>query len=86
MAVIDILSQLPAPFSALPAWGLVVLAVWTIVWKGIALWKSARLSQPLWFVLLLIINTLGILEILYIFIFSRLSFNHLSARKKARKK
>lgn len=49
-------------------WLLVVLlAAWCLVWKGIALWKAARLKQKGWFVALLLINTLGILEIIYIF-------------------
>lgn len=52
-------------------WILVVLALWTIPWKGYALWKSARLNSKWWFIALLIINTMGILEILYIFIFSK---------------
>ncbi len=47
------------------------LAAWSLIWKGIALWKSARLGEKWWFVALLIINTVGILEILYIFVFSR---------------
>jgi len=41
------------------------------VWKGWALWVAARQNSKPWFVVLLIINTLGILEILYIFIFSK---------------
>lgn len=50
----------------IPPWVLVALIVWTIPWKGLALWKSARNKQKIWFALLLIVNTLGILEILYI--------------------
>ncbi len=57
----------------IPLWLFGVMVVWTIIWKGFALWKSARLRQPIWFVALLIVNTLGILEILYLFVFSRLS-------------
>lgn len=59
-----------------------ILFVWTLVWKGIALWKSAKLNNLVWFIIFLIpMNTAGILEILYVFIFSKLKFNHLSARK-----
>ena len=47
------------------------LALWSIVWKGLALWKAARRDQPLWYVALLIVNTVGILEIVYIFLFAR---------------
>ncbi|MCX6724134.1 MAG: DUF5652 family protein [Candidatus Staskawiczbacteria bacterium] len=48
-----------------------VLAVWVLVWKGIALWKAARNNHTAWFVILLIANTFGILEIVYIFFFSK---------------
>lgn len=50
---------------------LIVLAVWTLIWKGTALWKSARNGSNVWFIFLLILNTLGILEIIYIFFFSK---------------
>jgi hypothetical protein len=49
---------------------LVLAAIWTLPWKGVALWKAAQRKSVWWFIALLIINTLGILEILYIFIFS----------------
>ncbi|MDP2945984.1 MAG: DUF5652 family protein [bacterium] len=45
--------------------------LWTIPWKGVALWKAVKNNHKRWFVALLVINTLGILEILYIFIFSK---------------
>lgn len=44
---------------------------WTFYWKGMALWKAARLEHQKWFIALLILNTAGILEILYIYIFSK---------------
>ena len=46
------------------------LAIWALAWKGIALWKAARNGSKVWYVFLLIFNTLGILEIIYIFFFS----------------
>lgn len=49
-----------------------VIAIWTIIWKGIALWKAAGKKQLYWFIILLILNTLGILEILYIYVFSKM--------------
>lgn len=48
-----------------------VLFVWSIAWKGVALWKAAKNNDKLWFLLLLIVNTAGILEIFYIFFFSK---------------
>jgi hypothetical protein len=50
---------------------IILAALWTIPWKGVALWKAARNGSIIWFVLLLLINTVGILEMTYIFIFSK---------------
>ena len=50
---------------------LVIVVIWTIIWKGLALWKAAREGSKPWFVVLLIVNTLGILEILYLYVFSK---------------
>jgi len=52
-------------------WVIIILALWTIPWKGWALWKSARRGQSAWFVMMFLFNSLAILEILYIFVFSR---------------
>jgi len=49
------------------------LVIWTLIWKGIALWKAARNDSKIWFIVMLVLNTCGILEILYIFIFSKRS-------------
>ena len=39
--------------------------------KGFALWTAAQNNKRGWFVALLFINTLGILEILYLLVFSK---------------
>ena len=44
-----------------------ILLAWCLLWKAIALWKAARRRQRVWYVVLLIINTVGILPIIYIF-------------------
>ncbi|MDE1919705.1 MAG: hypothetical protein KGH56_03365 [Patescibacteria group bacterium] len=44
----------------------IVVMIWTIIIKGYALWHAARGGQKGWFIALLIINTLGILEIVYL--------------------
>lgn len=49
-----------------PVW-IGLAAIWTITWKGFALWRAATLRQKPWFIALLIVNTLGILEIIYLF-------------------
>ncbi|MDP2630120.1 MAG: DUF5652 family protein [Candidatus Uhrbacteria bacterium] len=53
------------------AWILALLVLWSIPWKGVALWKAARSGSKPWFVVLLVVNTLGILEIIYIFAISK---------------
>jgi hypothetical protein len=45
---------------------LYLLIAWSIIWKGIALWRSARNKQLVWYIALLIVNTVGILEIVYL--------------------
>lgn len=47
----------------------ILSVIWTIPWKGIALWKAAKRGDKAWFIILLLINTLAILEIAYIFVF-----------------
>jgi hypothetical protein len=62
-AVGDFLSQYP--------WILIVAMLWSLPWKGWALWKAARNKQEWWFIIFLLVNTLGILEMLYIFVLSK---------------
>ena len=54
-----------------PSYGLLFLAlmIWSLLWKGIALWKAARHNQRNWFVVMLVLNTLGVVEIIYLFYF-----------------
>lgn len=42
------------------------LIVWSLIWKGLALWRAARLRQIGWYIALLVINTVGIFEIIYL--------------------
>ena len=46
---------------------LALLAVWSLVWKGLALWRAAELGSKPWFIVMMIVNTAGILEIIYLF-------------------
>ena len=60
------------PYLAGIFWLAIILAVvWSMVWKGIALWQAGRNAHLGWFITLFIVNTLGILEIVYIFAFRR---------------
>lgn len=50
---------------------LIVLMAWSAVWKGIALWKAGRNNQLAWYVVMFVINTVGILEIVYLLAFQK---------------
>jgi len=52
-------------------WIILLLILWVIPWKGVALWRAAKNNHKRWFVALLVVNSLAILEIIYIFIFSK---------------
>ena len=58
--------------TGLPLAVIAIALIWSLIWKAIALWKSARRSHMIWFVLFFFIHTLGILEILYVFLFSKI--------------
>jgi methionyl-tRNA synthetase len=61
----EILSWILNPIILIP------ILVWSMAVKGIALWYSARASQKVWFVALLVINTVGILEVVYLKVFRK---------------
>jgi Family of unknown function (DUF5652) len=48
-----------------------IIWVWSLLWKGVALWKAASLHQRNWFIVILILNTFGIIEIAYLFWFAK---------------
>ena len=55
---------------------LMPLVVWTAIWEGLGLWRAARRKEIVWFILMLVLNTAGVLPIIYVII----------ARKKKGKK
>ncbi len=57
--------------SVIPAWAWVLIAVavvWSAVWKALGLWKAGKSKDKFWFTVLFLINTLGILELYYLYI------------------
>lgn len=58
-------------FLSQNSWAIAAAVAWTLPWKGVALWRSAKNGQKIWFVILLAVNTLAILEIIYILFFSK---------------
>ncbi|MBI5045146.1 MAG: hypothetical protein HZC02_04415 [Candidatus Levybacteria bacterium] len=75
------------PTANYPLW-LYVVGLWSLVWKGIALWRSSKNDQKLWFVAILVINTVGIVEIIYLFKFAKkkLTIEEIKSWKKFLKK
>jgi methionyl-tRNA synthetase len=59
------------PIASIPKALLVVVFLWSLFWKGLSLWRSARNFQKYWYFALLIVNTLGILEIVYLAFFQK---------------
>lgn len=51
---------------------MLVLVVWSLAWKGLALWHAARRGEKAWYVVLLILNTVGMLEIVYLFAIAKI--------------
>jgi len=45
---------------------LIIVVVWSLFWKGLALWSAAKRNDKSWFVVLLILNTVGLVEIVYL--------------------
>lgn len=50
---------------------LAVVAVWEMIWKGIALWRCGRNNHLVWFILILLLNTVGILPLVYLIWFDK---------------
>ncbi|MCX6705313.1 MAG: DUF5652 family protein [Candidatus Woesebacteria bacterium] len=59
---------------------LIPIAIWSVFWMGWALWRAAKADSKVWFIILLLVHTMGILDIIYIFLISKKSW------KKAKRK
>jgi len=49
-----------------------LLIIWTLYWKGMALWVASKADQKKWFVALLVINTFGVLELFYLYLLPKI--------------
>ncbi|MFO7947924.1 MAG: DUF5652 family protein [Armatimonadota bacterium] len=58
---------MPGIMGAVGTVGIVLLSIWSVVWKAIGLWKAARRDRLWWYIAMLVLNTAGILPIIYIF-------------------
>lgn len=79
MNIIESLSQLPTQVFGIDALMsvigvttlLVVLIIWSLFWKGMSMWKAAKRGSKPWFIILLLVNTVGILDIIYIYLIDK---------------
>ena len=46
--------------------GIFLLIIWEAFWKGVALWKSAKRSDLVWFVAIFLINFFGLIPLFYL--------------------
>jgi hypothetical protein len=73
--------SVPPGFAGAAGLLLLVVVVWSLIWKGMALWKAAGEKNKVWFVVLFLVNTVGILDILYLYVFSKKSATPVEAPK-----
>jgi len=52
-------------------WLLYLIITWSAIWKALALWHAARNTQLVWYIVLIVVNTVGILEIIYLLFFRK---------------
>ena len=45
---------------------IIVISIWDIFWKATAAWKASKRGSKMWFVVLIVLNTAGILPIIYL--------------------
>jgi len=53
---------------------LAILVLWVLPWKGYGMWTAAKRAHKGWFVALLVLNTFSILDIIYIFLVAKKSW------------
>lgn len=64
-------------FSSPLMFPFLLLMIWSMFWKGLALWHASRKKEPIWFIALFIINSGGILELIYLFGVAKIKFDEL---------
>lgn len=60
------MDQLNAIFSNQPL--LLLILAWSLLWKGLALWRASQRKEKVWFIIFLVVNLLGLPEIIYLLV------------------
>jgi len=62
--------------------GISLFVLWSLLWKGLALWRSAKEDNRYWFIAFLVVHTGGLLELAYLFFFAKEKLNLSTTPKK----
>lgn len=65
-------------------WAILPLAIWSVIWTGLALWNSAKRQEKWWFIFFLLVHTAGIAEILYLVFVAKIFAQKSTPRKRNR--
>jgi methionyl-tRNA synthetase len=57
------------------------ILLWSLFWKSLALWHSARRGKEVWFVVLAVVNSIGILDMIYLFGVANIKPENLFSKK-----
>ncbi|MDP4012858.1 MAG: DUF5652 family protein [Candidatus Nanoarchaeia archaeon] len=49
----------------------IFLVIWSIFWRGAAMWKAARKKQYFWFAAIYLFESLGILPMIYLWMYKK---------------
>jgi len=85
MSALDFILNNPELSAGMIAF-LIIVIIWEAVWKLIAMWKSARKGHVVWFIVLAVFNTVGILPILYLYLFSKIDLSEPDKKIKSKRK
>ncbi len=59
------------PIPQIGPLGVMLILLWSMFWKILALWRAAKGNQRYWFIAMLLLNTFGIAEIIFLVKFSK---------------
>lgn len=62
-------------WGGMPGWGgqswIWLLVAWDLVWRGLGMWRAAKENKKYWFVAILVINSVGIVPLVYLIFFAK---------------
>lgn len=50
---------------------LLLILGWSLPWKGFAMWRAAKIDHKRWFIAILVLNTMGVVDILYLLFYNK---------------